>query len=511
MEFKQRLQDYSEMEFLDFVKKIWAVDVRKEDHDKLIEHFDTIVGHPQGADLLFYPQDEDTGSAFYDASVVLSVKQWHHSNGKPAFKGDVVPVAVPRQPAVRLSPQERALQRSSENLAKVQKIVAQISSAGQEAGAALSHFDQLLGQPQAKQASGPAGQQLAQLWVDVSALESAQRDATRAVRKLEAMESRVKFAREGAQRDVSSPFLDRGLQATILEQITQSSDQYLAQQSFVSQRHRELLGRAALLFDGIELQLDRLSAAIAKPPTTFTSPAAIANVRPWVMYSERSSQIIESAFVGLQKAIRSAVAEFTWQITSTDAGHPGTCACVLQFHFSSLAGDKRFGLSVPLAELYQIEGRNWQNLAAAGAEVDLPFRLSSAMGPLKSGSLSIAARKIESLPQVLLTPTDGNIVPARVRVRAAVWNKQLAAFCFTTEGAAPTTLLWTPAATLETHAETSTVAPSAPQQIGYFQTPPVPLPEPFSGLKAVQFDDYIVVFPTGSGLAPIYVMLRDCR
>ncbi|MCY1397067.1 S-type Pyocin [compost metagenome] len=388
-----------------------------------------------------------------------------------------------------MSTQERALQRSSENLAKTQKLAADIGAAGQAAAAALSHFDRLLEQSQAKPASGSDQQQFAQLLSDVALLEAAQYEAAGAVRQLETMDLRVKFAREGAQRDVSSPFLNRGLQATILQQMTLGSDQYLAQRSVVSQRHGELQGRAARLFDEMELQLKRLSTSIAPTAAAFTSPGAIANVRPWVMFTEGPSHIIESVFVGLQKAIRSAVAEFTWQITSSDAEHPGTCACVLQFHFNSLADDKRFGLSVPLAELLQLEGRDWQGLALARAEVDLPLRLCSAMGPLKSGSLSSGPRKIESLPQVLLTPTDGDTVPASVRVRAAVWDEQLAGFRFATEGAAPATLLWAPPATLSSSRDIPVVQPAQPKRIGFIHIPPVPLLEPFSVLKDLQLDD----------------------
>jgi hypothetical protein len=57
MELKTALKEYSASAFQALVNRIWAVDLPKLDHDRLINHFDRIVGHPQGADLLFYADD----------------------------------------------------------------------------------------------------------------------------------------------------------------------------------------------------------------------------------------------------------------------------------------------------------------------------------------------------------------------------------------------------------------------------------------------------------------------
>lgn len=515
MELKSSLQYYTKSELLNFVKKIWAVDVREEDHNKLVNHFDRIVGHPKGADLLFYQDEDSSGNIQSAESAVFAVKLWHSRNGKPAFKGEPVPSPAVRKPAARSSAQERALKSSSENLVKVQRIAADINSAGQAAAAALGHFDVLLGQLQAKQASGSEEKQLAELLRGVSSLESAQHNAVMAVRKLESLKLTVQFARDGAQRDLSSRFFDRGIQASILQQMTRSSDQYLAQLSVVTKRHGELHARATLLLDVAEQQLTRLFSITGTGPTkaanTFSALATAANVRPYLMSVERPSQSIESQFVELQKAIRSAVGEFTWQITSTSGEHPGTYAGVVQFIFNNLSDDQRFGLSVPLSELVQIEGRNWQSLAAANAEVDLPFRMCSGTVASTPGSRFRGLKEIKELTQVLLTPTNGSIVPSNVRVRAAVWNEPLAAFRFMTEGTAPTTLLWTPAATLQNSHGAPAVQTNKPNRIGFFHSPCVPLLGSFSMLANVQFDDYIVVFPTDSGLAPIYVMFKDRR
>lgn len=57
MELKASLKEYTASEFQTLVDKIWAVDLPKQEHDRLINHFDRIAGHPKGADLLFYPDD----------------------------------------------------------------------------------------------------------------------------------------------------------------------------------------------------------------------------------------------------------------------------------------------------------------------------------------------------------------------------------------------------------------------------------------------------------------------
>src|SRR5688572_5544992 len=83
MELKATLKDYTEPEFQALVDRIWAVDLPKPDHDRLINHFDRVVGHPKGADLLFYPPEDDTNT-YLSGSVVYYVKDWYHKQGRAA-------------------------------------------------------------------------------------------------------------------------------------------------------------------------------------------------------------------------------------------------------------------------------------------------------------------------------------------------------------------------------------------------------------------------------------------
>lgn len=55
MKTKLTLQEYTQTEFADLVERITAVGHSKREHDELVQHFDRIVKHPKGSDLLFYP------------------------------------------------------------------------------------------------------------------------------------------------------------------------------------------------------------------------------------------------------------------------------------------------------------------------------------------------------------------------------------------------------------------------------------------------------------------------
>ena len=82
MKLKSTLSDYTEPEFQALVDRIWAVDMPKADHDRLINHFDQIAGHPQGADLLFYPPRDEFDNVYQADTVVYFVKDWHQQQGR---------------------------------------------------------------------------------------------------------------------------------------------------------------------------------------------------------------------------------------------------------------------------------------------------------------------------------------------------------------------------------------------------------------------------------------------
>jgi light-regulated signal transduction histidine kinase (bacteriophytochrome) len=61
MELKPSIQDYTRDEFTTLVHTLWHGNIQQEDHDKLIDHFDSIVEHPDGADLIFHAKTSVSG------------------------------------------------------------------------------------------------------------------------------------------------------------------------------------------------------------------------------------------------------------------------------------------------------------------------------------------------------------------------------------------------------------------------------------------------------------------
>ena len=84
MELKNSISDYTEAEFLAFVKKIYLAEgITEEDDDKLIDEFRRLTEHPDGSDLIYYPQSDREDSP---EGIVNEVKKWRAKNGKTGFK-----------------------------------------------------------------------------------------------------------------------------------------------------------------------------------------------------------------------------------------------------------------------------------------------------------------------------------------------------------------------------------------------------------------------------------------
>lgn len=87
MERFQSIEDITELEFLEFVKKICSADYRTQhQHSKAILEFERLGEHPDGSDLIYYPQKSADDSP---EGIVKTVKEWRAQNGKPGFKSEV--------------------------------------------------------------------------------------------------------------------------------------------------------------------------------------------------------------------------------------------------------------------------------------------------------------------------------------------------------------------------------------------------------------------------------------
>ncbi|MFR0715506.1 S-type pyocin domain-containing protein [Enterobacterales bacterium BD_CKDN230030183-1A_HGKHYDSX7] len=133
------------------------------------------------------------------------------------------------------------------------------------------------------------------------------------------------------------------------------------------------------------------------------------------------------------------------------------------------------------------------------------MRLCSKVKGTSTGSVT-GIKPWTRYSHVVMTSTQGSVVPSQVRVRAARWDASRKSFAFTSEGEAPVTITWQTMRAAYADQDTS-----RPASVGYLRIPEVPLIEKFPALRDVLFDDYIVVFPEGSGMSPLYLMFRDRR
>lgn len=502
MELKATLKDYTEPEFQALVNRIWAVDLPKQNHDQLINHFDRIVGHPEGADLLFYSKDEYNMNS--PEWVVGYVNEWWQGQGLAAFKGQSAAVRAPI-PYVPLSPAQMAQQRATLSLEGVQRIVAELATSEQAIEVSLGLLEQRIKHLHDQQVDEV---KIIEREASLRALEGAEYEARKAAHQYGYWKSRVEFTKNTALRDMTDARSEQALWQSIAQQISATHERYARSLIATNQRLQRLQVQAEALLVLAQAQLVRQrhkeGVGPTQAPGLLVAYLAFAKVCPSILLSGALSQPLNTHWRSLQKSIRSAVAEFTWQITTQTEVHPGQYTGVLRFEYVSRAETEMYGLSVPLAELHPIEGQDWQRLATLRADVDVRFRMNSGTYAAPPGAMSRGLKQIQTLLQISITSTNDS----KVRVRPAVWNERLNAFTFTADGPAPLTVNWQAPVTPDSPPD---LAPASEKRLGFLVSPPVPLLETFRDVQAIQFDDYVVVFPADSGLDPLYVMFRDRR
>ncbi len=505
MQLKPTLNDYTEPEFQALVDRIWAVDLPKADHDRLINHFDQIAGHPKGADLLFYHPDEDPNPNSA-GSVVYYVKDWHRQQGRVAFKGQAS-LAAPAPPAIPapMNWAQITQQRIAQQLLDSQKTSADLATSQRAAEAALTVLEQRIGDLRRHSNAQISASELEK---DLRSVEIAEFDARLAVHGYKLWKMRVQFKRDNALREVNYAQAERGQWQSIAQQFGATYDRYVASLNAINQQLKRLQEEAETLLTTAQTQLvelrDRQDAGPTRAPVQLFAPLACVNARPAVLIDGELSRTLESYRVDLQKSIRSAVAEFTWQITSSVQKDQVQYAAVLRFEFRSRAEVGRYGVCVPLSEFLVVEGLDWQYLAATKANIDVPFRMSSGSYAVPSGTLFQGIREIKSLHQVAITPVSATELEPGVRVRPATWNESSQNYSFTADGNAPFTVIWRLPETMETSSPLTSIAD---YRMSSLQSPHTPLIESFPGAANVTFDDYVVVFPD-SDLEPVYVMFE---
>jgi hypothetical protein len=80
----KKIEEVTESDFLDFVRKICRAEYRTErQHGKAVYQFNQMSEHPYGSDLIYYPKPLSDNSP---EGIVKEVKEWRATNGKPGFK-----------------------------------------------------------------------------------------------------------------------------------------------------------------------------------------------------------------------------------------------------------------------------------------------------------------------------------------------------------------------------------------------------------------------------------------
>ncbi|QCY14671.1 bacteriocin immunity protein [Pseudomonas sp. MPC6] len=82
MEIKSNLSDYTKQEFIALIGAINNAGT-EEDRGELVEHFNKIVPHPSGSDLLFYPEE---GADDSPKGVVQIINDYCISKNLPGFR-----------------------------------------------------------------------------------------------------------------------------------------------------------------------------------------------------------------------------------------------------------------------------------------------------------------------------------------------------------------------------------------------------------------------------------------
>lgn len=79
-----RIEDMTRQEFLGLLKRIFDVTDCEKVHDELIDQFEELSQHPDGSDLIFYPENPEDSTPERIAEIV---EEWRARNGLPGFNG----------------------------------------------------------------------------------------------------------------------------------------------------------------------------------------------------------------------------------------------------------------------------------------------------------------------------------------------------------------------------------------------------------------------------------------
>jgi hypothetical protein len=77
------ITDYTEVEFLELLNIIINAEGSDDYQDELLESFIATTAHPDGSDLIYYPENPEDGTP---ENIVKIVKEWRLAQGLACFK-----------------------------------------------------------------------------------------------------------------------------------------------------------------------------------------------------------------------------------------------------------------------------------------------------------------------------------------------------------------------------------------------------------------------------------------
>ncbi|PHN30161.1 bacteriocin immunity protein [Pseudomonas sp. ICMP 460] len=82
---KNTFSEYTESTFVALLQRIIRHDGTEPEVDKLVILFEQVSEHPDGSDLIFYPEDGADDSA---SGITQTVKEWRAAKGLPGLMGE---------------------------------------------------------------------------------------------------------------------------------------------------------------------------------------------------------------------------------------------------------------------------------------------------------------------------------------------------------------------------------------------------------------------------------------
>ncbi|WP_016702869.1 bacteriocin immunity protein [Pseudomonas chlororaphis] len=83
---EKSIPDYTEAEFIRFMQEVFTANGNStpdEVLDDLLDEFRRLTEHPDGSDLIYWPEDE---AQCTPEGITNTVKEWRKANGLPGFK-----------------------------------------------------------------------------------------------------------------------------------------------------------------------------------------------------------------------------------------------------------------------------------------------------------------------------------------------------------------------------------------------------------------------------------------